>query len=161
MQRGQSEEKLHRLLADRELMTVDAPADGIVYYGKLSRGKPGDAAAMADVLRPHGAIPPNQVVMTVVEPRPMCIRTTVPESHLHDLRPGLQGTAVPTGYPDLELSGDHRHRERHSDFAGQFRRAADGRSGGEDEAAHARHDLQGEAGPLPQDRRDLRAAEGR
>ena len=58
---------------------------------------------MADVLRPHGDVQANQVVMTVVEPRPMCIRTTVPESQLHDLRPGLPGTAVPTGYPDLEL----------------------------------------------------------
>ncbi len=103
LQHRQSEEKLHRLLADRGLMTVTAPADGIVYYGKLVRGKPGDATAMADALRPHGAIPPNQVVMTVVEPRPMCIRTTVPENELHDLRPGLPGTAVPTGYPDLDL----------------------------------------------------------
>ncbi|MCE5266637.1 MAG: HlyD family efflux transporter periplasmic adaptor subunit [Planctomycetaceae bacterium] len=104
MQRAEAEKRLHRLLADRAEMTVTAPADGIVYYGKLSRGKPADASAMADTLRPHGGIPANQVVMTVVEPRPMAIRATVPENQLHDLRPGLSATAIPTGYPDEELS---------------------------------------------------------
>ncbi len=102
--REQSQEKLQRLLADRKLMTVVAPTDGIVYYGKLVRGKASDATALGEALRPHGPVPPNQVLMTVVEPRPMNIRATVPEGDLHDVRPGLTGTAVPTGYPDLELS---------------------------------------------------------
>ena len=39
MQQDQAEEKLKRLLADRELMTVESPADGIVYYGKLVAGE--------------------------------------------------------------------------------------------------------------------------
>ena len=160
LQRGQSEEKLHRLLADRGLMTVVAPADGIVYYGKLARGKPSDATAMADVLRPHGAVPPNQVLMTVVEPRPMCIRTTVPENQLHDLRPGLPGTAVPTGYPDLELPAAIDTVSDIPISPGNFDGRLTRRSGGEDEVAQAGHDLQGEAGPLPEGGGDLRAAEG-
>lgn len=102
-ERRKSEEKLEKLLADRERMTVRSPADGIVYYGRLTRGTPADTAAMENMLRPHGTVPPNQVVMTVVSPRPMCIRATVPEKYLHDLRPGLKGTAGPTGYPDLRL----------------------------------------------------------
>ncbi len=102
-QRRKSEEKLEKLLADRKGMTVRSPAAGIVYYGRFTRGKPADSSAMESRLRLHGTVQPNQVVMTVVSPRPMCIRTTVPEKYLHDLRPGLKGTAVPTGYPDLDL----------------------------------------------------------
>lgn len=103
-QRSQTAEKLKRLEADRKEMTVKSPVDGIVYYGKIVRGKPADSIAMADALRSRGVIQPNQVVMTVVDPRPMCIRATVSEGDLHDLRPNLSGIAVPTGYPDLKLS---------------------------------------------------------
>lgn len=98
-----SEEKLEKLLVDRKGMTVRSPANGIVYYGQLTCGKPADSAAMAKSLRPHGTVSPNRVVMTVVSPRPMHIRVKIPEKYLHDLRPGLKGTAVPTGYPDLDL----------------------------------------------------------
>lgn len=101
--RNKSEERLEKLLADREKMTVRSPADGVVYYGRLNRGKPADSAGLEDALRPRGTIPPNQVVMTVVSPRPLRVRTTVPEKDLHDLRPGLKGSAVPKGYPDLDL----------------------------------------------------------
>lgn len=104
MQRAQSEERLRRLQADRTMMTVAAPADGIIYYGKLSRGRTADATSLADSLRPHGSVAPNQVVMTLVEPRPMAVRVTVPENQLHDLRPNLSATVIPTGYPDEELS---------------------------------------------------------
>lgn len=102
-EQSQNEAKLKRLLADREGMTVRSPIDGIVYHGKLSRGKPADSATMADALRPGGAIQPNQVVMTVVAPRPMFIRATAPEANLRDLRPGLKGIATPEGYSDLRL----------------------------------------------------------
>ncbi|MBN1396179.1 MAG: HlyD family efflux transporter periplasmic adaptor subunit [Pirellulales bacterium] len=98
-----SEEKLEKLAADRKQMIVRAPIDGIVYYGQLNRGKPADSSSMENMLCPHGSVPSNQVLMTVVSPRPMRVRVSVPEKYLHDLRPGLEGTAVPTGYPDLRL----------------------------------------------------------
>jgi multidrug efflux pump subunit AcrA (membrane-fusion protein) len=101
--RERAEEKLKRLLDDRELLTVQSPIDGIVYYGKCVRGKFSDSASLAENLRPNGVIAPNQVVMTVVQPRPMFVRATAPEDQLHRLRPGLKGIATPTGYPELRL----------------------------------------------------------
>jgi multidrug efflux pump subunit AcrA (membrane-fusion protein) len=95
---------LKKLLADRDMMTVKSPIDGIVYYGKSVRGKFSDSNSLAESLRPNGSIMPNQIVMTVVAPRPMSITATVPETQLHYLRPGLKGIATPTGYPDLKLS---------------------------------------------------------
>lgn len=103
MQRTQVEERMKRLLADRELLTVKAPIDGIVYYGKITRGRTSDANAFAEALRPKGGISPQQVVMTVVQPRPMCIRANFGEGDLHDMRPNLKGIATPPSFPDLHL----------------------------------------------------------
>ena len=103
LQRAQAEERLKKLLADRELMTVESPIDGIVYYGKFVRGKPGDSAPLTEAVLSRGAIQANQVVMTVVQPRPMRICAMAPENQLSDLRPGLKGVATPTGYADLNL----------------------------------------------------------
>jgi len=103
VKRSLSEEKLQRLLVDRKMMTVKSPADGIVYYGQCLRGRPANSDALAKALRRNGTIQPNQVVMTVIQPRPMRICATVPEAKLHDLYPGLKGIATPTGYPKLKL----------------------------------------------------------
>ena len=103
LQRSQTEERLKHLLADREQMTIKSPIDGIVYYGKITRGRTSDAAGLAESLRPRGGIGPNQVVMTVVQPRPMCIRATISEGDLHDARPNLKGIATPPAFPDLRL----------------------------------------------------------
>jgi HlyD family secretion protein len=104
LQGQRTEEKLKKLAADRELMTVKSPIDGIVYYGKAVRGKFSDSTTLAESLRNRGSILPNHVVMTVVEPRPMFIRAAAAEEELHWLRPGLKGTATPTGYPSLKLA---------------------------------------------------------
>jgi HlyD family secretion protein len=105
MQHSQSEGRLKRMQADREAMTIKSPTDGIVFYGRWVNGRPADSNAFADALRPHGTIQGHQlVVMTVVQPRPVHIRATAPESLLADLQIGLKGTAVPTGYPDMKVS---------------------------------------------------------
>jgi HlyD family secretion protein len=104
VQRERTNDRLKKLLADRELMTIRSPADGIVYYGKCTRGRFGDSTGMAESLRRYGSIMPNQVIMTVVQSRPMVIRASAAEEHLHWLRPGIKGLATPTGYPDLKLA---------------------------------------------------------
>jgi multidrug resistance efflux pump len=98
-----TDEKLRKMLGDRELMTVKSPIDGTVYYGKCVKGKFSDSSSMAENLRHNGSIQSNQVVMTVVQTRPMFIQATASEDELHRLRPGLKGIATPTGYPDLRL----------------------------------------------------------
>jgi len=104
VQRQRNEERLKKLENDRKLLVVRSPIDGVVYYGKCVRGRFGDSTNLADNLRPRGSILPHQTVMTVGDPRPMRIRAAAKEEQLHWLRPGLQGVAAPTGYPDLNLS---------------------------------------------------------
>jgi multidrug efflux pump subunit AcrA (membrane-fusion protein) len=104
LQRVRTEDRLKKLLADRGMMTVKSPIDGIVYYGKCTRGRFGDSNGMAESLRRNGIIQPNQVVMTVVAPRPMFIRASVSEDELHDVHPGMTGKVTPSGYPEPKLN---------------------------------------------------------
>ena len=102
-QQTRSAERLQKLLADRKLMVVKSPIDGVVYYGKSTRGKFGDSNSVAETLRRHSNIQANQVLMTVVQPDDLFIRTSVPEEQLHNVRAGIKGVATPAGYPDTHL----------------------------------------------------------
>ena len=104
VEQARGEEKLEKLLADRAAMAVTAPADGIVYYGRCVRGKWTGAASVAEKLRRGGSILANEVFMTIVKPRPMVLRATVPEKDLHWIRPGLKGTGRPAAFPDVRLA---------------------------------------------------------
>ena len=74
------DDKLKKLISDRDAMIVKAPIDGIVYYGRSLRGK--WSAMSVETLRRGTQIMPNEVFMTVVQTRPLVIRTTVPESQV-------------------------------------------------------------------------------
>jgi len=101
--RARSEEKLEDLLADRAAMTVKAPVAGMVYHGKATRGKFSTGSSSGG-LNPGSTLAANSVFMTIVQPRPMSIRTSVPEKELHKVAAGIQGTAVPTAFPDMKLT---------------------------------------------------------
>jgi multidrug efflux pump subunit AcrA (membrane-fusion protein) len=102
-EREKSDEKLAKLEADRKAMTVRAPADGIVFYGKAINGKWTAAADLIPKLQKGGVLPPQEVFMTLVTPRPASLRATVEEKNLHALRPKMEGKAIPAGYPELKL----------------------------------------------------------
>lgn len=104
VQQDRSQQRLQKLLADRDAMKVVAPVDGVVYYGQFVRGDWNGASSAADDLRPGGDVTSGQVFMTIVQPRPMVIRATVSERDLHWTRSGLRGTVEATGYPDMKLS---------------------------------------------------------
>ncbi len=103
VQIARSKEKLKNLLADQELMKIKAPCDGYVYYGRCQRGKFNEIASLTELLRRGGNAMPHHVLMTIVEPRPLIIHSTVSEDRLQYIRNGMDGKATPTGYPDLKL----------------------------------------------------------
>jgi HlyD family secretion protein len=92
-------EKFGKLKKDRDLMTITAPASGIVYFGKCVRGKWSGASTVADKLRP-GATASTGTLMTIVSPRPLLVRATVAEKDLHWVNKGMRGTVKPTAIPD-------------------------------------------------------------
>lgn len=96
-------EKLANLMKDREAMTVRAPIDGIVFYGKAINGTWGGATPMMPKLQEGGTLLPSEVFMTVVAARPVFVRATVDEKDLHTLTTGLAGKAVTAGFPDMKI----------------------------------------------------------
>lgn len=105
LERTREDEKLKKLLADREMLTVRSPVDGLAYYGRFVRGKWSGPDSSPDGLRRGSTINKNAVVMTIVAKRPMFVRATLAESDLDKIRPGLSAAVRPTACPDLKLSG--------------------------------------------------------
>ena len=99
VQQKRDREKFADLKKDRKLMTITAPASGIVFYGKCVRGKWSGASSIDDKLRP-GATASTGTLMTIVSPRPLQIRATVEEKDLHWVNKGMRGTVKPTAIPD-------------------------------------------------------------
>jgi HlyD family secretion protein len=100
--RAQGEEKLRKLLADRDAMILKSPIDGVVYYGRCVRGK--WSAMSVETLRRGAMVTPNDVVMTVVQVRPVTIRTTVPESQVQRIHAGLNAWVQPVGFVGQKIS---------------------------------------------------------
>ena len=115
-----AEGKLAKLRKDRAAMTIKAPMDGIVYYGRCVRGVWPSSNTLAAKLSRGGVLKPHEVFMTVVRPRPLLVRAQVPEGSLRDLRPGLQGQVVPTGHPHLKLQGRVQSVSRIPTAPGKF-----------------------------------------
>jgi len=98
-------EKFAQLKADRELMVVNAPADGVVYYGECVRGQWTTGGAMEVKLKEGGRIGSREVFMTIVQPEEMIVRAGIAEDNLHEITPGRPVTVRPTGYPDEKITG--------------------------------------------------------
>ena len=69
-------EKLANLEKDREAMTVRAPRDGIVYYGKAVNGSWAGAATLIPRLQDGGTLGSGEVFMTVLSARPVFVRAS-------------------------------------------------------------------------------------
>ncbi len=96
-------ESFSKVKKDRKLMTITAPASGIVYYGKCVRGKWGGASSVAEKLQPDSLAAPG-VLMTIVSPRPVELLAAVPESDLHWVKKGMKATVKPVALPDARTT---------------------------------------------------------
>jgi multidrug efflux pump subunit AcrA (membrane-fusion protein) len=100
---ARSDERLQKLQGDRAAMTVKAPASGVVYYGRCVRGKWSGAESIGEKLRRGGRLSNEEVFMTIVETRPLTVRTQVSEKQIQHVRAGLKAIVRPTGFTDLKL----------------------------------------------------------
>ena len=98
-----SAEKLAHLKHDRGLMTLTAPADGIVYLGRCVRGKWNTGAELSSRLRAGGAIQPREIVMTIVEGGSLFVRASVPEKELANVQPGTAGAGIAAAFANSRL----------------------------------------------------------
>lgn len=91
---------LKELQAERKRLVITAPHDGIVYHGKLSRGKLNDKVSTTDA---GTSVTHDQTLVTLVNPARLQIRTELTESLLNQVTTGQQGTASPTALSSHQL----------------------------------------------------------
>jgi HlyD family secretion protein len=92
--RAKSLERHTKLIADRGLMELKSPADGIVYFGECEDGKWTDAASLVSKYEPKAAITANTVLMTIVSQRPLSVTAQVGEEKLADIKVGEDAKIV-------------------------------------------------------------------
>jgi multidrug efflux pump subunit AcrA (membrane-fusion protein) len=86
--RAKSIDKHSKLVADRGLMELKSPADGIVYYGECVNGRWADTASLVTRYKPHNNVSGGSAVMTIVEQRPLYITSQLEEGKRPDVSSG-------------------------------------------------------------------------
>ncbi len=104
--RAKSVELHAKLLNDKQLMELRAPADGVVYYGSCVNGKWSQVASLKTKLKPYGTASPNSVLMTIVKPGSLHIASTVSEKELPQIEAAMSATIVPTADKEQDWEGE-------------------------------------------------------
>jgi len=99
-----AEKRLQELRQDLQSMEIVAPMDGLVYYGACEDGKWTTGAGLAKRLIAGGKLAAKEVVMTIVNPDKLVLRTTVPEADVAKLKVGMTGEATPVAAADRKIA---------------------------------------------------------
>jgi multidrug efflux pump subunit AcrA (membrane-fusion protein) len=100
---GKAVRRLERLRKDRAGLTLRSPVDGVVYHGKFEKGRWTLSDALEGKLVPRGTVSPDEVLMTVVSPRPVVVHLAIDEKDVHLFKPGARGTARALFNPERKL----------------------------------------------------------
>jgi HlyD family secretion protein len=84
--RTKSLDRHAKLLKDRDLMKIKAPADGIVFYGQHTNGRWAETQSLINKYKPHSKLSPGSTLMTVVETRPVYVTSTFDEGKRPDMK---------------------------------------------------------------------------
>jgi len=86
--------KLAKLKADRAMMNITAPANGVIYYGSMKNGRWSPAAAVK-ALNIGGKLSAHSTLMTFIPAKtPLVFSTFATETHLSKLAPEVTGFAI-------------------------------------------------------------------
>jgi HlyD family secretion protein len=99
--RAKSQHSLEMLRTDRAAMTITAPTEGLVYYGKFTKGH--WEAGSPGKLVPTGTVNPGEVFMTIMKPRSLFVRLPIEEKDVHLVKAGLAGKAQMVFNPTRKL----------------------------------------------------------
>ena len=118
--RTRSVEDHAKLVGDRALMTLRAPCDGAVYYGKCVNGRWGEVSGYVAKFVPFGSITPGGVIMTIVKERPLRVETSIGEKEVVQVKAGQTVTLVPAADAEVELSAKVKEIDSIPGSANQF-----------------------------------------
>lgn len=103
---AKANERYENLKADRQKMAaLKAPADGIVYYGKCTKGSWNSSSAEGKLV-PHGMpISNDEVILTLVKLGKLAVRSSIEEKDRPLVKAGQPAKVTPTALPDRKLAG--------------------------------------------------------
>ncbi len=99
---AETEERLTKLQAERALMEIHATVAGRAMYGECKRGTWSNTATLLESLEPEGTVTADDVLMTIVSPSAMFVRTDVTEANLRHVASPQEVRIVPTIDPDAK-----------------------------------------------------------
>ena len=100
----QQEENLAKLRKDEAALKVEAPADGVAWYGQFEGGAWQGVEEGMKNLKVGEKVQANQPLLTLV-PADLCVKTSIAEDRLGDLPPGTEAKVTAVAFPELALSG--------------------------------------------------------
>jgi multidrug resistance efflux pump len=98
----QQREKLAELKDERKQVVLTSPIDGISLHGPLRRGRLSDKPS---VLKAGSKVTPQQVLITVVDPKKLHIRVDLDEKDLGVVAPGAECQVTAKGSAGEETIG--------------------------------------------------------
>src|SRR5207244_2974829 len=104
-ERARGAERLANLKKDRDLFTVKAPADGVVYFGRCVQGQWPAATGLTTRLQKGGSVQSDEVFMTIVGSGPATVRATVEEKDRSLVAVATGCKVTPAALPDSKLAG--------------------------------------------------------
>jgi HlyD family secretion protein len=105
-ERAKANERYENMKADRAKMAaLKAPTDGIVYYGKATKGNWNSSSAEGKLVQHGMPISNDEVIMTIVKPGKLAVRSTVEEKDRPLIKAGQSVKVTPTSMPDRKLAG--------------------------------------------------------
>lgn len=105
LERAKAVEKFDQMKSDREkMLNIVAPCDGIVYYGKATKGQ-WNSSSVESKLQPKGSLSSEEVFMTIIKSNKLMVRGTIEEKDRPVVNVGSTVKVTPTMLPDQRLSG--------------------------------------------------------
>jgi multidrug resistance efflux pump len=94
-----------KLIVDRGLMEIKAPADGIVYYGQCVNGRWGETQSLLNKYEPKNNVSPGSILMTIVDPRPIYVMSTFDEGKRPEVAVGQKVKFSPPAEGSQRING--------------------------------------------------------
>ncbi len=93
-----------KLKVDGEQLSLKAPASGIVYYGKCTRGKwVGPTGTPSRNIEKGKTLAAGKTLFTIVDPDRLQLRIALDELSYGQLKVGMTGTAIPNAMPNKKI----------------------------------------------------------
>ena len=115
-----ADEKFAELQADRKLMDLTSPAEGLLYYGDLSEGS-WNVGQTSKFMKEGGSLPFKTVFATVIpKGGAMEVHGKLEEGQLMGLKTGLTGTFAPKAMPRSRYPVQLKELSFQPDLGGKY-----------------------------------------